>query len=60
MFYYDFESNLREVKKKNNNPNKCYTVKYQGHIACFYGYILVCANNRFSEPSKYIKAKILI
>ena len=34
------------------NPEEPYTVKYQKHVACSYGYKLVCVDDRFSKPFK--------
>ena len=36
----------------NQNPEKSYTNKYQKHIACSYGYQLVCVDDKFSKPCK--------
>ena len=38
----DFKSNLKEVQKLNkDNADVSYTDKYQGSIACSYGYKVV-------------------
>ena len=34
------------------NPERSYTNKYQKHIACSYGYKLVCVDDKFSNPFK--------
>ena len=34
------------------NPNESYTNKYQKHVACSYGYKLVCVDGQFSNPFK--------
>ena len=34
------------------NPKESYTNKYQKHIACSYGYKLVCVDDRFSKTFK--------
>ena len=34
------------------NPNESYTIKYQKHVACSYGYKLVCVDGQFSKPFK--------
>ena len=34
------------------NPNESYTKKYQKHVACNYGYKLVCTDDKFSKPFK--------
>ena len=31
------------------NPNESYTNKYQKHVACNYGYKLVCTDDKFSK-----------
>ena len=35
---------------EKQNPEECYMNKYQKHIACSYGYKLVCVDNKFSKP----------
>ena len=40
-----------EINGKEN-PEESYTNKYQKHIACSYGYKLVCVDNKFSKPFK--------
>ena len=34
------------------NPEEPYTIKYQKHVACSYGYELVCVDDRFSKSFK--------
>ena len=34
------------------NSEESYRNKYQKHIACSYGYKLVCVDNKFSKPFK--------
>ena len=34
------------------NSEETYTNKYQKHIACSYGYKLVCVDDKFSKPFK--------
>ena len=34
------------------NAEKSYRNKYQKHIACNYGYKLVCIDDKFSKPFK--------
>ena len=34
------------------NPSESYTNKYQKHVACSYGYKLVCVDDQFSKPFK--------
>ena len=36
----------------NENPKEPYTRKYQKHIACSYGYNLVCVDGKCSKPFK--------
>ena len=37
---------------EKQNPEESYTIKYQKHIACIYGYKLVCVDDKFSKPFK--------
>ena len=52
MIYADFESIL--VLKDNGKQilNEPYTNKYQKHVACSYGYKLVCVDDKYSKPFK--------
>ena len=52
MIYADFESILLPEDNGKQNPNESYTNKYQKHVACSYGYKLVCADDKFSKPFK--------
>ena len=52
MIYADFESILVLEDSVKENPNESYTSKYQKHVACSYGYRLVCVNDKFSKPFK--------
>ena len=52
MIYADFESILAPEKNGKQNPNESYTNKYQKHVACSYGYKLVCVDDKFSKPFK--------
>ena len=52
MIYADFESILVHEDNGKQNPNTSYTNKYQKHVACSYGYKLVCVNDEFSKPFK--------
>ena len=56
--YAEFESILVPEGNRNQNPNKSYTNKYQKHIACSYGYKLVCVYNDFCKPI-FIMCKIM-
>ena len=38
--------------KQNPEESYKYTNKYQKHIACSYGYKLICVNGNFSKPFK--------
>ena len=56
MIYADFESIL--VLKDNGKQilNEPYTNKYQKHVACSYGYKLVCVHDKFTKLFKpYLK-----
>ena len=48
MIYSDFESILVTEGNGKQNPNQCYTKKYQKTFACCYGYKLVCVDDKFS------------
>ena len=50
MIYADFESILVPEDNGKQNPNESYTNKYQKHVACSYGYKLVCVDDKFSTP----------
>ena len=52
MTYADFESILVPEDNGKQNPNESYTNKYQKHIACSYGYKLICVDDEFSKPFK--------
>ena len=52
MIYADFESTLVPENNKNQNPNESYINKYKKHVACSYGYKLVCVDDKFSKPFK--------
>ena len=57
MIYADFESNLVPEDNGNQNQNESYTNKYQKHVACSYGYILVCVEDKFSKLFKSCLSK---
>ena len=38
------------------NPKESYTNKYQKHIACSYGYKLLCVDDKFSKTSHFHNA----
>ena len=50
--YVDFESILLPEDNGKQNPNESYTNKYPKHVACSYGYKLVCVYDKFSKPFK--------
>ena len=52
MIYADFENILVPEDNGKQNPNESYTNKCQKHVACSYGYKLVCVDDRFSKPFK--------
>ena len=52
IIYVDFESILGPEDDGKQNPEDSYTNKYQKHIACSYGYNLVCVDDKFSKPFK--------
>ena len=52
MIYPDFESILLPEDNEKQNPNESYTNKYQKHVACGYGYKLVCVDDKFRKPFK--------
>ena len=52
MIYADFESILVPENNEKQNPNESDTNKYQKHVACSYGYELVCVDDKFSDPFK--------
>ena len=43
MIYPNFESNLVPEDNEKENAIEFYTNNYQKHVACSYGYELVCA-----------------
>ena len=52
MIYVDFESILVPEDNKKQISVESYTNKYQKHIACSYGYKLVCVDDKFGKPFK--------
>ena len=52
MIYVDFENILVPEDNKKQNINESYTNKYQNHVACSYGFKLVCVDDKFSKPFK--------
>ena len=52
IIYAGFESILVPEDNEKQNPTESYTNKYQKHVACTYGYKLVCVDDKFSKLSK--------
>ena len=52
MIYANFESILVSEDNGKQNPEDSYTNIYQKHVACSYGYKLVCVDDKFSKPFK--------
>ena len=52
MIYADFESILLPEVNGKPNSDESYTNKYQKHVACGYGYKLVCSDDKFSKRFK--------
>ena len=52
LIYADFESILVPQNDEKQNAEKSYTTKYQKHIACSYGYKVICIDDKFSKPFK--------
>ena len=52
MMYVDFEGILVPEGNGKQNPNECYTNKYQKRVACSYSYKSVCVDDKFSKPFK--------
>ena len=58
MIYADFENTLVPEDNGKRNPNEFYTKKYKKHVACSYGYKLVCVDDKpfksyFGEDTVY-------
>ena len=52
VIYPYFETILVPEYNEYQNPEDSYTNKYQKHVACIYGYKLVCVDGKFSKPFK--------
>ena len=50
--YGDFEIIFVPDDHGKKYPEESYTNNYQKHIACSYGYKLVCVDDKFSKPFK--------
>ena len=48
----DFDNILVLEDHGKQNPNEFYTTRYQKHVACSYGYKLVCNNDTSRKPFK--------
>ena len=59
MIHADFESSLVPEDSGNQNPYEFYTNKYQKHVACSYGYKLVCVDDKFVSLLNHIQVKML-
>ena len=59
VIYADFEAITEKVDEKA--PQKSYTEQYQKHIACGYGYKVVCTyDDNFSKPPKIYRGEMAI
>ena len=45
MIQADFKSILLPEDTAKQRPNESYTNKYQKHVACSYGYKLICVDD---------------
>ena len=52
MIYADFEIILVPEDNGKQKQNESYTNKYKKHVACSYGYKLVCIDDKFNKPFK--------
>ena len=52
MIYADFESILVREEIGEQIPNESDTKQYHKHVACSFGYKLVCLDHKFSRPFK--------
>ena len=52
MIYASFKSIFVLEYNGKQNPQISKTHKYQIHVACSYGYKLVCLDDKFSKPFK--------
>ena len=60
MICADFESILLPEDNRKQNLNESYTNKYQKHVACSYGYKLVCVDDKFIKPFKSYLGKDVV
>ena len=52
MIYAEFESVLVPEDNGKQNSEESYTAKHKKHVACSYGYKLVCADYKLCKPFK--------
>ena len=52
MIYADFESILVPKDNVKQNQNESFSSKYQKHVACSYGYKLVCVDDKVNMSFK--------
>ena len=52
IIYADYKSILVPKFNGKQNSEESYMNKYQKHIACSYGYKLVCVDDKYREPFK--------
>ena len=50
--YAEFESIIVPENNGKHNLKESYTNIYQKHVACIYGYKLICVDDKFSKPFK--------
>ena len=60
IIYADFESILVSENSGKEITKDSYTNKYQKHVACSYGYKIVCVDDNFSEPFKIYLGKYTV
>ena len=59
MIYGYFESMVVLEYNGKQIPHESYTNVYQKHVACSYGYKLVCVDDKISKPFESYLAKML-
>ena len=52
MIYADFKSILVPERNGKQNPDESSRNSYQKHVACCYGFKLVCVDDEYSKPFK--------
>ena len=60
IIYADFESILVPEDNEKQNSEKSYIKKYQKHIACSYGYKLLCVDDKFRKLFKTYLGKDVV